>query len=115
MDKLQIDVNKFFEDVRNCLLTEIETFNIVELLTDNFKREKLKILVKDLELFISIEKEEKLAEFSREDYDNAYAIFEKQNREIPIIKVPDFGKDEYLQILKNYQSRERRFGKVIEK
>jgi undecaprenyl diphosphate synthase len=25
---------------------------------------------------------------------------------------PDFGKDEFLQILKNYQQRERRFGKV---
>jgi len=25
---------------------------------------------------------------------------------------PDFGKDEYVKILKNYQSRERRFGKV---
>jgi undecaprenyl pyrophosphate synthase len=25
---------------------------------------------------------------------------------------PDFGKDEFMGILKNYQQRERRFGKV---
>ncbi|MGD9244980.1 MAG: undecaprenyl diphosphate synthase family protein [Desulfobacterales bacterium] len=25
---------------------------------------------------------------------------------------PDFGKDEFVQILKDYQQRERRFGKV---
>jgi len=25
---------------------------------------------------------------------------------------PDFGKDEFMRILKNYQQRERRFGKV---
>ena len=52
-------VELFFNKIRHCEIAKIEIYNFVELLSDNFNRDKLMIILDDFEFYLFNEKEGK--------------------------------------------------------
>lgn len=87
-------VNDFFDEVKEGIITNIEIYNKVQKLTDNFDLIKLKLLYDDFEFYLFLEQEYKLAAFSKEDIAKAIEELQKNNRPIPYREIPDFVKTE---------------------
>ena len=92
-DKLEINVEDFFDNIRESDITQIEIYNTVEKLTDNFKIEKLKILQKDFDFYFFLAREEKDAEFDENDIKEAIDDLQKKGKEIPFRFSHAFSKD----------------------
>lgn len=81
-------VNDFFEKIKECELTQIEIFNIVENLT-NLELNKLEILYYDFGFFLTTEKDEKEANFTDTEISKAIQKLKEQNKPIPKKKIPN--------------------------
>ncbi|MEI8202422.1 MAG: hypothetical protein WCH34_05385 [Bacteroidota bacterium] len=90
----EINVTDFFNDIREASITEIEIHNTIEKITDNFKVEKLKLLLKDFEFFLFVEKEEKEAEYTWDHIQSILDEYHLKEKEIPYKYLPEFKKDE---------------------
>lgn len=77
-----------FEKIREGELTELERFNLAERLTDNFNLEKLKLLEKDLGIYISMEADEMEGNFSMEDIAEEIKKLQDRGRPVPKITLP---------------------------
>jgi hypothetical protein len=82
------NVNTFFKKVNTGEITQIEIYNHVQKITDNFNFDKLNLLEDDFDFYFFMEREKKMAEFTPEDIFQKMEEFEKNNRPIPKIKFP---------------------------
>lgn len=82
-------VYDFFDSVRSGELGILDIENYIESITDGFNLIKLKLLLKDVEYCLFVGKEEKEAEFSKEDILRAIDELSKQKKDIPYITFPD--------------------------
>jgi len=82
-------VELFFNKIRHCEIAKIEIYNFVELLSDNFNRDKLMIILDDFEFYLFNEKEEFESELSHQDIINAINELNEKKKDIPYIKLID--------------------------
>lgn len=81
-------LHDFFDQINDGTLTQLEIYNRVQQLTDNFDLEKLHILLNDFDFYFFMLRENKLAEYSSDDIAKAITELEEKGRPIPYIKLP---------------------------
>jgi len=62
---------EFFDKVNDCSLSDIEVINYIEKITDNYKKEKIELLIRDLKFYISVLQEEKASTIPKEEIEKA--------------------------------------------
>lgn len=87
-EETKLAITDFFDKVRVCSLTELERYNLTQKLTDNFDLFKLKLLLKDLDYYLFMEKEEMESRFSYEEIEEAIIRHKQKGLQVPTIKLP---------------------------
>ncbi|MCO7332657.1 hypothetical protein NHN08_09105 [Riemerella anatipestifer] len=80
----------FFDKIRNEELSNTDMYILLKKKSNNFDKDILNIISRDLELYLFIEKEEKEAEYSIEDKMNIVNDYQKKGLKIPYIKRTPF-------------------------
>jgi hypothetical protein len=87
-----LSVNEFFYAIEETDIANIEILNFTEKLTDNFRIDKLKVLLNEFEMHLSLRKEDKESEFSKDDIANAISELTDKGKEIPYLKFSESAK-----------------------
>lgn len=82
----------FFENVRNGIYGEVDTIRELKAITDNYDHELLRCILQDLDLYLSLEKEEIESKITGEEIDIAIESFNEKGLEIPYKKPEGNGK-----------------------
>ncbi|MEI6747805.1 MAG: hypothetical protein WCM93_01475 [Bacteroidota bacterium] len=91
--KLEINIEDFFKNIKDCSITKIETYNIIEKLTNNFEVLRLKILLNDFEFYFSEEKEERHSQCTKEEIIKAVDDLRDKGMPIPYHRETELIKD----------------------
>lgn len=83
---MEININDFFDNVRTCEYGDAYIHKFLKTYSNDFDIEILKLILKDLEFYFFIEKEEMSSQFSDKDIDNSIEYRKTHNLEIPYRK-----------------------------
>jgi hypothetical protein len=75
----------FFNLAMSGELSELDTLNIVEFLTDGFNEKKLNLLCNDFDMYLLLADEKYEASFTREDVLRRMDEYEQKGKEIPLL------------------------------
>ena len=67
-----MDLHSFFDRVHESSISDIEVINYIEKITDNYKKDKIELLIRDLSFYISVLENEKEATITKEEIEEAY-------------------------------------------
>lgn len=81
---MQKSIYKIFENIRSGTMGESETHKFLKEYSNDYNYEVLQLLLKDLEFYFFMVKEEKLSEFSWEEKEKVINEFEEKNIELPV-------------------------------
>lgn len=82
-------VLELFEAAFECDLTNLDLYNQVEIFTSGFKTEKLRIMLSELESFISDKREQLESEFTSAQLDAEIDLWKIKGKELPYKEFPD--------------------------
>lgn len=81
----------FFNSVRKCKVSQIDIVEFVKSKT-SLDTDKLTILLSDLEMFINIERDDREADISDNDWLEMIEYYKSKGKELPIKKLPNIDK-----------------------
>lgn len=84
---INLDSQELFAHIRYDDVGYLERSRALKDITENYHPDLLKSLLKDLEFYLFIEKEEKEAEFNRGDIDEAIQELQAKNLPVPYLKI----------------------------
>ncbi|MHB8260794.1 MAG: hypothetical protein ACYDCN_06280 [Bacteroidia bacterium] len=97
---LEIDIERLFHSIKECTITEIDIYNTVKKLTDDFKIEALELLLNDFSFFVFLERDRHEGKYTSVDIERAVQDLEKRGLEIPYYYHWDLSKDKDGKIIK---------------
>ncbi|AZA63329.1 hypothetical protein EG345_00355 [Chryseobacterium carnipullorum] len=80
------NINEIFDFIRNEDIAEFDIYKLLKNYTENFDSEIIRSVLKDLEFYLFVEKEEIEAKFSFDEVDSAIALRKEKGLEIPYYK-----------------------------
>lgn len=83
---IDLDAQNLFDTIRYNDVGYLDRSKYLKQITENYHLDLLKSLLKDLEFYLFIEKEEKEAEYSTQEIDHAVKELEAKNLPVPYLK-----------------------------
>ena len=115
-----MNTEDFFEKVYLDSISDLDMYNQIQELTDNFDEKKLQLLCDDFDFYLFHKKEQRQAHVSDEEIEQAIEKLSKQGREIPVIAdrqsqfIFEFFKSNDKNKIKNAELNEQMLIEMIE-